>query len=125
MRSKGKLKLISLLMTLSLLGSLVLFAPVAVAQEKELTLTIWDDYSGQTRDPIVKAAIEKFKEAHPNVKVQRTVRPLDDLTSMIMPAVSAGKGPDVMLVNAGEQMMGPLVRGDDVVNLTPYAEKYS
>ncbi len=94
------------------------------AKAEKVTLQMWDDYSGKTRDPIVKAAIEQFKKIHPNVEIQRTVRPLKDLTSMIIPALSAKKGPDMMDVNAGEQLMGPLVRGGHLVNLDPYAEKY-
>jgi len=107
-----------------LLFSTITFSPVTMAQEDQITLEIWDNHNSETRNPIVEAAIEKFKEKHPNVKVKRTSRPLADIKSQIMPAVGDEGGPDVMTVNAGEQLMGPLVRGDHIVNLDPYAEEY-
>lgn len=109
---------------IALISSLFLFSPMVMAQEDEVTLEIWDNHNSETRNPIVKAAIEKLKEKHPNVKVKRTTRPLSDIKSQIMPAVGDEGGPDVMTVNAGEQLMGPLVRGDHIASLEPYDEEY-
>lgn len=113
----------SLVTVAILLVTFLAFAPFTTAQDK-ITLKMWDDYHGEDRSPIVKAAIEQFEENHPNVEIERTVRPLKDITAMVIPALSAGRGPDIVLVNAGEQMMGPLVRGGYLVNLDPYAEQY-
>lgn len=109
---------------LALISGLLLISPTATAQNDEITLEIWDNHNSETRNPIVEAAIERLKERHPNLKVKRTSRPLADIKSQIMPAVADEGGPDVMTVNAGEQMMGPLVRGDHIANLDPYAEEY-
>jgi raffinose/stachyose/melibiose transport system substrate-binding protein len=116
--------ILGLVLIFGLMVGTTSLTPVAVAQEEQITLEIWDNHNSETRNPIVEAAIEKLKERHPNVKVKRTSRPLADIKSQIMPAVADEGGPDVMTVNAGEQMMGPLVRGDHIVNLDPYAEEY-
>ncbi len=127
MNKKEKLNFVLLVLVVLFFSLSGVFATGSQEKGKraeKITLQMWDDYSGKTRDPVVKAAIEQFKKLHPNVDIQRTVRPLKDLTTMIIPALSAKKGPDMMVVNSGEQMEGPLVRGGHLVNLDPYAEKY-
>ena len=87
-------------------------------------LEIWDIYYEPNRDPVVEAAIEQFKQKYPDWQVKRTSRPLEDMKMAVMAALSAGVGPDVVLVNNGEQMMGPMVRAKQIINLDPYVEKY-
>ncbi len=95
----------------------------AFAQEVKV-LEIWDTYTEPNRQPVVEAAIEQFLKKYPDWQVKRTARPLEDMKTAVMAALAAGVGPDVVLVNNGEHMMGPMVRAKHIVNLDPYAEKY-
>ena len=97
--------------------------PSVIATEAKV-LEIWDIYYEPNRDPVVEAAIEQFKQKYPDWQVKRTSRPLEDMKMAVMAALSAGVGPDVVLVNNGEQMMGPMVRAKQIINLDPYVEKY-
>src|SRR5690606_6490343 len=76
------------------------------------------------RNPVVEAAIEQLKERYPGWEVRRTSRPLEDMRTAVMAALAAGAGPDVMLVNNGENMMGPMVRAGHLVGLDVYAAPY-
>lgn len=102
---------------------LVVMGGFAFASEAKV-LEIWDIYSEPNRQPVVEAAIEQFKTRYPDWEVKRMVRPLEDMKTAVMAALAAGVGPDVVLVNNGEHMMGPMVRAQHIVNLDPYAEKY-
>ncbi len=101
----------------------VLFLGVVLAREVKV-LEIWDTYTEPNRQPVVEAAIEQFLQKYPDWQVKRTARPLEDMKTAVMAALAAGVGPDVVLVNNGEHMMGPMVRAQQIVNLDPYAEKY-
>jgi raffinose/stachyose/melibiose transport system substrate-binding protein len=101
-----------------------LLAPIVSAQE-EVVLKVWDNYFRQANDQIIKDAMDKFKQRHPNVSFQRVARPLDDLKMQIMAALPKGQGPDILTVNNAETMMGPLVRGGHLLALDSYAEKYN
>lgn len=99
------------------------FSPAIGAAEPGV-LEIWDVYYSPNRNPVVEAAIEQFKERYPGWEVRRTSRPLEDMRTAVMAALAAGAGPDIMLVNNGENMMGPMVRAGHLVGLDVYAEKY-
>lgn len=112
---------LTLWIVLLVVGSLF---PVAVAAQTNV-LEIWDVYYSDNRNPVVEAAIAQFKERHPDWEIKRTSRPLADMRTATMAALAAGAGPDIVLVNNGENMMGPMVRAGHVVNLDPYAEQYN
>lgn len=95
----------------------------AAASETKV-LEVWDVYYSPNRDPVVVAAIEQFRQRHPDWQVKRTSRPLADMRTATMAALAAGMGPDVLLVNNGENMMGPMVRANHIVSLDGYAERY-
>ena len=77
---------------------------------EDVTLQMWDDITWEVEDNVVKALITEFEQQN-NCKVERTTRPLEDTKSAVMAAVRSGKVADIILVNNGETMMGPLVRG--------------
>jgi len=99
------------------------FGPVVWAADSK-TLEIWDVYYSPNRSPVVEAAIEQFKARYPDWTVSRTSRPLEDMRTAVMAALAAGAGPDVLLVNNGENMMGPMVRAGHLVGLDKYAEQF-
>ncbi len=93
------------------------------ARAADVTLQMWDDITWEVEDNVVKALITEFEQQN-NCKVERITRPLEDTKSAVMAAVRSGKVADVILVNNGETMMGPLVRGDYLLPLDAYATQY-
>jgi raffinose/stachyose/melibiose transport system substrate-binding protein len=90
---------------------------------EEVTLQMWDDVSWEVESNIFDTLIAEFEKEN-NCQVQRTTRPLEDTKAAVMAAVRSGKVADVTLVNNGETMMGPLVRGGHLVALDGYAEEF-
>lgn len=103
---------------------LALSGGLAAGASDKVTLEIWDVYTRKAKSEVMDTAIKQFEQKHPNIKIKRTTRPIEDTKAATMPAVNSGEGPDILTVNNGETMMGPLVRGGHIKNLTPYAEEY-
>ncbi len=109
---------------LVMIGLMLVFSFALNAYAEQITLSVWDNQHRAADSKVVENAIARFKEIHPEVKINRIARPLEDLKMQIMAAVPKGKGPDILTVNNGETMMGPLVRGNHIIPLDKYAEKY-
>ncbi len=92
-------------------------------QAEDITLEMWDDITWEVEDDIINTLVEEFEKQN-NCKVQRTTRPLEDTKTAVMAAVRSGNVGDVILVNNGETMMGPLVRGGYLASLDAYAEQF-
>jgi len=121
---KGQQSILSVWLTIWLVALAGFsFASIAFAAESKV-LEIWDVYYSPNRNPVVEAAIEQFKARHPDWEIRRTSRPLEDMRTTVLAALAAGAGPDILLVNNGENMMGPMVRANHLVGLDAYAEKY-
>lgn len=106
-----------------LIGLFVVGAFSVSGQAADITLEMWDDVSWEVESKIFDDLIAEFEEAN-NCKVQRTTRPLEDTKAAVMAAVRSGKVADITLVNNGETMMGPLVRGGYLAPLDKYAEQF-
>ena len=110
---------------LLLIMSLILIFSFAFnVNAAQITLEIWDNQHRAADSKVVENAIEEFKRIHPEVEIRRIARPLEDLQMQIMAAVPSRRGPDILTINNGETMMGPLVRGNHILSLDKYAEKY-
>ena len=117
-----------LLLTLAMLLTLSMAAWAGGQKQAKkggaVTLTVWDVFDQEGLHKVMEAVIAQYEREHPNVKVEETARPLDADKAATMAALNAGAGPDVMTVNNGETMMGPMVRAKYVVDLRPYSAKY-
>jgi raffinose/stachyose/melibiose transport system substrate-binding protein len=102
-------------------GLLVSFGQQGRAED--ITLEMWDNLVWDVEDDIINTLIKEFEEQN-NCKVQRTTRTLEDTKTAVMAAVRSGKVGDIILVNNGETMMGPLVRGGHLATLDKYAEQF-
>lgn len=106
------------------LALLVATLASGMALARENVLTIWHVHTQVAPRKAIEAAIAEFTRRHPDMRVEQTIRELEDLTGMVKAALSAGRGPDIMTLNNGETMMGPLFRAGYVESLEPYAQKY-
>jgi raffinose/stachyose/melibiose transport system substrate-binding protein len=127
---KGKATLKPAVLTLAVLALFALSAAAWAGGQGEpkaagpITFTVWDVYNQEGLHAVMMAVVAQFEKEHPNVKVEETSRQLDPDKAATMAALSAGAGPDVLTVNNGETMMGPMVRAKYVVDLNPYSAKY-
>jgi raffinose/stachyose/melibiose transport system substrate-binding protein len=125
----AKLKTSRVVVLVALLLFTVSFSLGAAGQKEDkaagpVTLTVWSVFDQEGLHKVMVAVIEQFERDHPSVKVEETARALDADKAATMAALNAGAGPDVMTVNNGETMMGPMVRAKYVVDLGPYSAKY-
>lgn len=96
----------------------------APAPAGEVTLTVWDIWTRPEEMAVVDALHEEFLAAHPGVKIDRVVKSYDDMNTTVKLGMSAADGPDIAQVNQGWPIMGAMVQGGLLLDLTPYAEKY-
>lgn len=101
----------------------LVFAVGQPAPAQSVTLEMWDDVTWDVESNIFDTLIAEFEKEN-DCKVQRTTRPLEDTKAAVMAAVRSGNVADVTLVNNGETMMGPLVRGGHLLALDAYAEEF-
>ena len=97
-------------------AALVAMAGIAHA---DTTLTVWDWKSGDpTTAPYFEAVKKDFEAAHPGVTVKYVMQPHDQYYTLLGTAISAGQGPDVVLLHGGSQTKertAALVKLDDAV----------
>ncbi len=86
-------RLIALLLVFALLGS-------AYAQDP-VEILYWDQVSGDEAQAVIETIIANFEEAHPNIKINREVYTLEQLTDISRTAIEAGEGPDIMYYDSG------------------------
>jgi len=91
---------------------------------ERITLSVWDIETDPGAYEAMEKAVEIFKKEYPYVDVKREAKNLTEQTQAVMAALQAGKGGDVVVVNNGETMMGPLVRAGLILPLDTYAAKY-
>lgn len=97
--------------------------PVA-AQDEEVTLVVWDNWSRDAEQEMIETLNAEFEEAHPGVTIQRETYATDDLTNILPLELSSENGPDVTMVNQGYSGMGALVEAGLLLPLNDYADQY-
>ncbi len=98
------------------------FIATAGLAHADTTLTVWDWKSGDpTTQPYFEAVKKDFEAAHPGVTVKYVMQPHDQYYTLLGTAISAGQGPDVVLLHGGSQTKertGALVKLDaDVADI--------
>ena len=98
-------------------------ATTGVPNTGPITLTVWDQESGQV-SKIWDQLNAEFEAKYPNVTIQRVNRDLGELKALLRLALQGGNGPDIAEVNQGWPDMGALVKGGLLLPLENYAEAY-
>jgi raffinose/stachyose/melibiose transport system substrate-binding protein len=77
-----------------------------VEEDKEpVTLTMWDFKSGDpVFAPYTSWAIDKFQELNPHITVELVPQPNNEYYNLLGAAITAGEGPDVLLVHGGTRL---------------------
>jgi len=97
---------------------------VSVAAAQAGTLTFWDTLNDPIRGRVVETLGDSFEQANAGVQVEHRGWTTEELTSTLPRSVEGNQGPDVSQVNNGESLMGPMIRGGQLVSLADYATEY-
>ena len=98
-------------------------AQTGVPNTGPITLTVWDQESGQV-GKIWDQLNAEFEAKYPNVTIKRVNRDFGELKSLLRLAISSPNGPDVVEANQGWPDMGALVKGGLLLPLDTYADTY-
>ncbi|THE11334.1 extracellular solute-binding protein [Bacillus timonensis] len=82
----------------------------------QIELDFWHFDTG-TRKEIYEAAVKRFEEKNPNVKVNIVQAPNDDYKQRVVVAMASGEAPDVF-ASWGGGWLEEFVKSDKVLNLT-------
>ncbi|MCI0713325.1 MAG: extracellular solute-binding protein [Chloroflexi bacterium] len=115
------MKKLSLLLVVALL---VATMGTTTAQDEEITLVVWDNFTREAEQEMIEELNAMFEEMNPNVTIQREAYDTSDLTQLAPRALSEDNGPDVIMVNQGFSGMGALVEAGLLLPLNDYADQY-
>jgi len=68
-------------------------------QDQQVTLTWWDYYAEGSNNTAMNNQHQRYMEAHPNVKIERTAIPFADLKTKLLQGATAGALPDVAVID--------------------------
>jgi len=71
---------------------------------EEITLSVWNIWGG-TRVPLMEDMFKRFSEAHPGLKVENVLVPVEERLQKIQTAMAGGTPPDVPMINQEEVPM--------------------
>lgn len=87
------------------------------------TLEVWTPESG-TRLQLVQQRAEQFSAAHPDVKINFTVRDFGSYPAQLKLALASDSAPDVVIGNLGWSLDGPLIKAGMLRALDPWVARY-
>lgn len=98
-------------------------ASTGVTGQGPITLTVWDQESGQVSKVWDRLNAE-FENKYPNVTIKRVNRDFGQLKTLLKLAISGPHAPDVVEANQGWPDMGQLVKAGLLLPLNNYAKAY-
>jgi raffinose/stachyose/melibiose transport system substrate-binding protein len=98
-------------------------AVTGVPDTGPITLTVWDQESGQV-SKVWEQLNAEFEQTYPNVTIKRVNRDFGELKTLLALAMSGPHGPDVVEANQGWPDMGHLVKAGLLLPLDNYAQAY-
>jgi raffinose/stachyose/melibiose transport system substrate-binding protein len=98
-------------------------AVTGVPDTGPITLTVWDQESGQV-SKVWDQLNAEFEQKYPNVTIKRINRDFGELKTLLALAMSGPHGPDVVEANQGWPDMGHLVKAGLLLPLDNYAQAY-
>ncbi|MBW3097207.1 ABC transporter substrate-binding protein [Pseudohoeflea coraliihabitans] len=106
-------------------ASIVCLAPGTAGAQEETTLKFWtflDPNKNGPRESAWAQIIKTFEDEHPGIKIQPEIFPWNEISSKLIVSVSAGRGPDVTLVETN--LRQTLARGNILAPLDEYIETW-
>ena len=98
-------------------------ANTGVPDTEPITLTVWDQESGQV-SKVWDQLNAEFQQRYPNVTIKRVNRDFGELKTLLRLAIQGPHPPDIVEANQGWPDMGQLVKAGLLLPLDNYAEAY-
>jgi raffinose/stachyose/melibiose transport system substrate-binding protein len=113
-------------LALALVGMLLLTAVPRVgrAQDQEIELRVWDQFTDEDQSAAVEEIYAAFEELNPNITITREAFNTDQMRQTVNTAISSGTGPDIIFYDAGPGYAGVLANAGLLLPLTDYAAQY-
>ncbi|MBP8972292.1 MAG: extracellular solute-binding protein [Anaerolineae bacterium] len=89
---------------------------VPTAAQGNITVTYWETFGDQDGG-VNDLVIETFKEAHPNVTVERVFVPFGDMSIKLRTALASGQGPDLIYADQQPAFLGSYVKAGQILPL--------
>ncbi|MGH8263312.1 MAG: ABC transporter substrate-binding protein, partial [Steroidobacteraceae bacterium] len=86
-------------------------------------LEVWTPESG-TRLHLVQQRADQFSAAHPDVKINFTIRDFGSYPAQLKLALASDSAPDVVIGNLGWSLDGPLIKAGLLRALDPWTARY-
>ena len=95
---------------------------VAQAQDEEIELRVWDQFT-DANSAVVDSMYQAFMDANPNITITREAISSDQMRDTINTAISSGTGPDIINYDAGPGYAGVLADAGLLVPLDDLADQ--
>jgi multiple sugar transport system substrate-binding protein len=69
------------------------------APEEKVTLEFWAHWASEQRRPTIDKILKTWNDTHPNIQVNYTPVPFDQITTKVQAGVAAGNAPDVVVLD--------------------------
>jgi raffinose/stachyose/melibiose transport system substrate-binding protein len=93
------------------------------AEGRRHFLEVWTPEGG-TRLQLVQQRADQFSAAHPDAKVNFTIRDFGSYPAQLKLALASDSAPDVVIGNLGWSLDGPLIKAGLLRPLDPWATRY-
>ena len=91
----------------------------------KVTIIEWDKQVGEASQNAAQNQINAaFQKLYPNITVKRVSKSFNDLKTTLKLSLSNGSPPDVVQVNQGPGDLGAIVKGNLLLPLNNYAQRY-
>jgi raffinose/stachyose/melibiose transport system substrate-binding protein len=94
------------------------------AKMGKVQVRVLDYFSGGVDVAWMKGVVAAFEQKYPNITIERTSLPWDDVMKALPLKLKAADPPDIVPANNGWQSLGTLVQGGLVLNLDNYGNAY-
>lgn len=121
--ARSKRRFASLLFV-ALLLALGLAPSISHAQDDEIELKVWDQFTDPAQSDAADAIYKAYEEAHPNITITREVVASDQMRQTVNTAIASGTGPDIIFYDAGPGYAGVLADAGLLTPLDAYADQY-
>ena len=111
-------------MALILLLCVAAAPQMGAAQDDEIELRIWDQFTAPSESEIVDSIYNAFTEQNPNVTITREAMDTDQMRQTVNTALASGTGPDIIFYDTGPGFAGVLADAGLILPLDDLAGQY-
>lgn len=97
---------------------------MSAAQDEQVELRVWDQFTAPSESEIVDEIYQAFEEQNPNVTITREALSTDQMRQTVNTALASGTGPDIIFYDTGPGFAGVLADAGLILPLEDMAAQY-